>query len=71
MTSNLLEKCASIVFIPCFDKILHDNNYILAIRRKLEFVFRINHNIKRSDVDILYSFYFLFMDYYTTFQRKE
>ena len=27
--------------------------YILAIHRKLEFVFRINHNIKKSDVENL------------------
>ena len=27
--------------------------YILAIRRKLESVFRINHNIKKSDVENL------------------
>ena len=38
-------KCASLVFIPCFD--------ILAIRRKLEFVFRINHNIKKFDIENL------------------
>ena len=44
--------------------------YILAIRRKMEFVFRINHNIKKSDVEI-FRIYFYFMDYYTTFQKKE
>ena len=27
--------------------------YILAIRRKLELVFRINHNIKKSDIENL------------------
>ena len=44
--------------------------YILAIRRKLEFVLRINHVLKKLMLKIL-KIYFYFMDYYNTFQKKE
>ena len=45
--------------------------YILAIRRKLELVFRINHNIKKNLMLKILRIYFYFMDYYNTFQKKE
>ena len=43
--------------------------YILAIRRKFEFVFRINRKLKNLMLKIL-RIYFYFMDYYTFFQKK-
>ena len=55
-------KCASLAVIPCCDKILTD-------RRKLEFVFRINHILKNLMLKIL-RIYFYFMDYCNTFQKK-
>ena len=44
--------------------------YILEIRRKLEFVFRINHILKNLMLKIL-RIYIYFMDYNNTFQKKE
>ena len=44
--------------------------YILAIRRKLKFVFRINHVLKNMILKILKKI-FLFMNYYNTIQKKE
>ena len=54
----------------CYPKIWQDTAwYNLAIRRKLEFVFRINHIFKNM-LRIL-RVYFYFMNYYNTFQKKE
>ena len=51
MTSNLLENVQVYSFYPM---LWQDTAwYILAIRGKLDFVFRINHYIKKSDVENL------------------
>ena len=55
----------------CYPMLWQDTAwYILAIRQKMEFVFRINHVLKNLILKIL-KIYFLFMDYYITFQKKE
>ena len=68
MTSNLLEN----VQVYFLSQVLtrYCMVYILAIRRKLEFVFRINHILKNLMLKIL-SIYFYFMEYYITIQKKE
>ena len=49
MTSNLLENVQTY-----FPMLWQDTAWnILEIRRKLEFVFRINHFIKKSDIENL------------------
>ena len=64
MTPNLYKMCKFI----CYPKLWQDTAwwYILAIRRKLEFVFWINHISKNLMLKILRT-YFYFMDYYNTF----
>ena len=55
----------------CYPMLWQDTAwYNLAIRRKLEFVFRINHVLKNLMLKIL-KIYFYFMDCYNTFQKKE
>ena len=65
-----LQKMCKFSFYPMF---WQDTAwYILAIRRKLEFVFRMNHNIKKSDVENLknlFSFHGLL--YYLSEKRKK
>ena len=58
-------KCVSLFVILICDKILNAK-YSLAVRRKLEFVFRILNYILKNVLS-----YFYFMDYYNTFQKKE
>ena len=67
MTSNLLENVQ--VYLLSY-AVTNTAWSILAIRRKLEFVFRINHELKNLMLRIL-KIYVLFMDYYNTFQKKE
>ena len=55
----------------CYPMLWQDTAwYILTIRQKMEFVFRINHVLKILILKIL-KIYFKFMDYYNTFQKKE
>ena len=62
MASNLLKMCKFSVYPMLWQDTAW---YILTIRRKLEFVFRINHNTKISDDKNLKIFFF--MDCYNTF----
>ena len=67
MTSDVSEMCKFICYLMLWQDTAW---YILAIRQKLEFDFRINHVLKNLMLKILKE-YFWFMDYYNTFQKKE